>query len=76
MKSPFTFGYSDLIKEQEQSLSRMKVTFPALVKSGQMNDWVSKRKIAMQEQLVRMLKKHQKNPQLSLEDLFNQTKWT
>ncbi len=71
MKSPFTFTYSDLIKEEVQQLANMKARFPSLVKTGQMNDWVAKRKIAMQEQLVKMLKKHQKNRQLNLNDLFD-----
>ena len=71
MKSPFNITYSDLIKEEEQQLANMKARFPSLVRTGQMNDWVAKRKIALQEQLVKMLKKHRKDPQLNLNDLFD-----
>lgn len=70
MKSPFTISYQDLIKEQEQTLSHMRSKFPVLVKSGQMNDWVAKRKITIQERLVKMLKTHQKNRQLNLNEIF------
>lgn len=73
-KSAFDISYVDLIKEHAHILQSIKKHYPERVRQGTMNEFVARKKIHMQETLLKMLKKHQKNPQLNLEDLFNQLK--
>lgn len=72
MKSPLTIDYDDLIKEEERHLKYIKLKYPALVQEGTMHNWTARHRISVHETLLKMLKKHKKNPQLNLEDLFKQ----
>ena len=72
MKSPLSITYKDLLTEQENTLAWMKKNYPAKVQSGQLNEYAAKRKLAIQEQLVKLLRAHQKNRQLNLNEIFNQ----
>lgn len=74
LKSPLTITYSDLIKQTERRLTYMEGNYPALVQQGKKNEWAATHEIECQKVLLRMLKKHQKNPQLNLNDVFDKTK--
>ncbi len=74
MKSPLSFSYQDMIREEEYQLANMEKSLPAAVQSGRMPDTIATRKIAMKKRLIRMLKKQVKYVQLSLGECFDQTK--
>lgn len=74
MKSPLTISYNDLINLVHRKLSYAETEFPKLVQQGRKNEWAASHETACLKQLLKMLKKHQKNPQLNLNDLFNTLK--
>lgn len=70
MKSPLDISYNDLIKEAERELQLMDQKYPALVSQGSLSAWTANHRIAAKKALVRLLKRHKKDPQLNLNDLF------
>lgn len=74
MRSPLSFTYHDLLKEQENRLHWLKKSFEGMVITNQISDTTARRRIAMQQALVKMLKKHEKNRQLNLNEIFDQIK--
>lgn len=71
MKSPLQVGYGELISEQERLLAFMLKTYPGRVSCGSLHSWPAQHRIACAKLLFRLLKKHQKDPQLNMEDVFN-----
>lgn len=71
MKSPLSVTYDDVIKEEQRRLALMKITYPAKVAAGAMPSWTAQHRIAIAELLVRLLKRHKKDPQMNLNDAFD-----
>lgn len=71
MKNHLNISYQDLIVDQERQLKFMKETYPGRVLAGSLTAKVSGHRIACAEALLKMLKKHKKDPQLNLNDAFD-----
>lgn len=74
MKSPFKISYTDLIKEQERQLKSMEQAFPSLVNAGSLSAHTARKRIECAKAIVRLLRKHKREPQASLFDYFEKKK--
>lgn len=68
-KNPLIVSFQDLVDQAQAQLRFMEHAFPARVAEGSMSGWTATHKIAVQKQLVKLLRKAKKEPQL---DLFNE----
>jgi hypothetical protein len=74
MKSPLTIGYNDLIKEQERILAQMEASYPLLVSSGQIASFTARKRIECAKTLIRLLRKHKREPQGDLFQMMEKLK--
>jgi len=58
-KSPLTVTYHDVLKEGQKTLKWMEQNFPRKVQEGSMQASHATRKIALQKELVKILRKHE-----------------
>lgn len=70
MKSPLSISYTDLINMVERKLANMERFKASSIQQGK-SEWTVNHEIACFKKLAKMLKKHQKNPQLNLNDIFD-----
>ena len=63
-----------MIKDLERRKLQAEIHYPALVTTGKMNNWTARHRLTCLETVVRLLKKHKKNPQLNLNDIFEEIK--
>lgn len=70
-KSPLDITYNDLIKLQELRLEWMEKEYPKMIIAMKIKRDTANHNLECQRVLVRMLKKHKKNPQLNLNDEFD-----
>jgi Ni2+-binding GTPase involved in maturation of urease and hydrogenase len=73
-RNPFHITYTDLINYVQHNVQRMEKTYPAMKMQGKINANTATHNIECAKTLLRMLKKHDKNRQLNLNDLFEQMK--
>lgn len=74
MKSPLSISYSDLIKHMEHQVNWMERSYPDMKLYGKISANAADRNLSCARTLLKLLVKHKKNPQLNLEDLFNEIK--
>lgn len=74
MKSPLTITYNDLITWVSNKLHWMEGNLPTKVLRGEITAYTADRDLACAKQLLKMLKKHKKDPQLNLQDIFEKLK--
>lgn len=70
-KNPLAVSYDDMIAEVSRTLSKMRLDYPALVHADKLSWRTARHRIATFEQLEKVLKRHKKDPQLNMNDLFN-----
>lgn len=70
MKDPHIVNYKDLISETERQVAWMKKFYPVMVSRGEMHSYTAQRRLAVQQTILRLLKKHDRNRQLNLQDMM------
>lgn len=66
MKSPLSVTYQDVLKEEQNTLKWMEQNLPRKVQEGSMRADHATRKIALQKELVKILRQHEPGRQLLL----------
>lgn len=74
MKSPLTISYNDMIKYVESQVAFMERQYPAMVMQGRISANLADHNKACAKKLLLLLKKHHKDPQTSLEEIFDKIK--
>jgi hypothetical protein len=72
-KSPLTVEYDDIIHDLERRRAQAELYYPGLVTTGKMSNWTARHRISVLDVTIRIFKKHKKNPQLNLNDIFEDT---
>lgn len=70
-KDPLAVSYDDTVTEAKRQLDWMEKNYPSFVSRGILNWWVARNRIAIQTQIVAMLKKQKRDPQLNLNAIFD-----
>lgn len=65
-KSPYQISYDDLIDCVEARLQWMIKVYPEKVRAGLLKDWKAQHSIACERRILKLLKRHKKDPQLDL----------
>lgn len=65
-RNPEYITLADLIRLQEFRIKRNQVRLPHLVLIGRMTDFAAKKTMACDRELLKLLKKYQRNPQINL----------
>lgn len=73
-RDPLHISYDDLIKMMEGRLAFMEKNYPKMKLQGSISAWTASHNVACVKALLTMLRKHKKDPQLNLFDLFEKVK--
>ena len=74
MKDPHIVKFKDLILEEQRLVAWMEKNYPAMVLSGEIHSYTAQRRLACHKAILRLLKKHHKDPQLNLDDAMQAIK--
>lgn len=73
-RSALDITYKDLVDLAKGELAWMQKQYPRLVTEKRISGDSAAHKIEAKKILIRMLEKHKKDPQLNLNDLFDEKK--
>lgn len=73
-RDPFHITYNDLVAFIEGKVRYMEKNYPRMKTEGSITTWTANHNIACAKILLSMLRKHKKDPQLNLYDLFEKAR--